>query len=115
MAKTKPNFETLIKDFKTYTQNSGSGAAKTGYKSANHMANVGDEIRKYIQEIASATVADKETAAEIAANMSEVLKAKDAQINSISAQIKLLTNTVALLSQSLANKERRQTRWRTQI
>ncbi len=32
-------------------------------------------------------------------------KAKDTQINNITAQIKLLTDTVALLSKSLANKE----------
>ena len=98
-------FETLVRDFETYTQNSGGGAAKMGYDSANHVADVGDEIRKYIQEIASATVADKEKTAEMAANMSEAAKAKDAQIDSITAQIKLLTDTVALLSRSLANKE----------
>ena len=97
-------FETLVKDFKTYMQNSRGGAAKTGYKSANQMANVGDEIRKYIQEIASATVANKERMAELVANISNAAKVKDTQINSITAQIKLLINTVALLSQLLANK-----------
>ena len=69
------------------------------------MADVGDKIRKYIQEIASATVADKERTAELAANISDATKAKDAQINIITMQIKLLTDTVALLSQSIANKE----------
>jgi hypothetical protein len=69
------------------------------------MADVGNKIRKYIQEIASATVADKERTAELAANISNAVKVKDAQINSITARIKLLTNTVALLSKSLANKE----------
>ena len=59
-AKAKLYSKTLVKDFKTYTQNRGGGAAKTGYKSANQMADVGDKIRKYIQELASATVADKE-------------------------------------------------------
>jgi hypothetical protein len=86
-------FVTLVRDFETYTQNSGGGAEKTGYKSANQMADVGDKIRKYIREIASAT------------NISNATKAKDAQINSITAQIKLLTNIVALLSHSTANKE----------
>ncbi len=62
-------------------------------------------IQKYIQEIASATVADKSKTAELAANINKATKAKDAQINSITAQIKLLTDTVALLSKSLANKE----------
>ena len=101
----KMYFENLVRDFETYTQNSGGGAAKTGYESANQMADVGDEIRKYIQEPASATVADKERTAELAANISDATKAKDAQINSITAQIKLLTDTIALLSQSIANKE----------
>jgi len=104
-AKAKLYFETLVKDFETYTQNSGGGAAKTGYESANQMADVGDEIRKYIQEIARATVADKERTAELAANISDATNAKDAQIDSITAQIKLLMDTVALLSQSIANKE----------
>ena len=49
------------------------------------MADVGDKIRKYIQEIASATVADKERTAELAANISDATKAKDAQIESITA------------------------------
>ncbi len=76
-----------------------------GYESANHMADVGNEIRKYIQDIASATVADKERTAENLANISKASRAKEAQIDSITAQIKLITNTVALLSNSLAIKE----------
>ena len=46
-------FEVLVRDFETYTQNSGD-YGKKGYESANQMADVGDEIWKYIQEIASA-------------------------------------------------------------
>jgi hypothetical protein len=34
-----------------------------GYESANQMADVGNEIQKYIQEIASATVASNEKTA----------------------------------------------------
>jgi hypothetical protein len=75
------------------------------YESANHMADVGKEIRKYIQDIASATIADKERTAENLANISKASRAKDTQIDSITAQIKLLTDTVALLSKFLANKE----------
>jgi hypothetical protein len=76
-----------------------------GYESTNHMADIGDKIRKYIQYIASATVANKERTAELAANISKAPRAKDVQIKSITAQIKLLTNTIALLLKSLANKE----------
>ncbi len=48
-------FENLMKDFKTYTQNSGGTAAKQGYKSANMAADIGDKLRKYIQKIAMAS------------------------------------------------------------
>jgi hypothetical protein len=104
-AQAKAYFENLVKDFNTYTQNSGGTAGKLGYDSSNHMADVGNEIRKYIQDISSASVAYKERTADLAANISKVSRAKGVQINSITAQIKLLTNTVALLSKSLANKE----------
>jgi hypothetical protein len=103
--KAKRYFKTLIKDFETYTQNSGGTVSKAGYNSANQVADVGDKIQKYIQEIASGTVANKAKTAKLAANISEATKAKDAQINSITAQIKLLTDMVSLLSKSLANKE----------
>jgi hypothetical protein len=53
-------FEGLVRDLETYTQNSGGGSGKMGYESANQMADVGDEIRKYIHEIASAAVASNE-------------------------------------------------------
>ena len=42
-------FEGLVRDFKTYTQNSGKHVKK-GYKSANQIADVGDKIRIYIQD-----------------------------------------------------------------
>ena len=90
---SKLYFEGLVRDFKTYTQNSGDHGKK-GYKSANQIADVGDEIRKYIQEIASASVASNKKAVEFAANISEESKAKDAQFQAMTAQIQALTNTV---------------------
>jgi hypothetical protein len=101
----KTYFKNLVKDFKTYTQNSGKKNGKMRYESANHMTDVDDKIRKYIEDIASATVANKGKTAELSANISKASWAKDVQITTIIAQIKLLTNTVALLSKSLANKE----------
>ena len=56
----KKYFEDLVRYFKTYTHNSGKDAAKAGYKSANQLADVSNKIRRYIQEIPSATAADKE-------------------------------------------------------
>ena len=67
----KMYFEGLVRDFKTYTQNSGGDSGKKGYESANQMADVGGEIRKFIQEIASASVANNDKAAEFTANVSE--------------------------------------------
>jgi len=67
-----------------------------GYESANQMADAGDRIRKYIQEIASASVASNEKAAEFAANVSKESKAKDTQFQAMmTAQIQALINTVA--------------------
>ncbi len=61
--KAKLYFEGLVRDFETYMQNGGGNSAKMGYKSTNQMADVGDKIQKYIQEITSATVAsNKKTA-----------------------------------------------------
>jgi hypothetical protein len=42
--KAKRYFETLVKDFKTYTQNSGGTIGKAGYNSVNQVAYVGNEI-----------------------------------------------------------------------
>ncbi len=45
----KRYFKTLVKDFETYTQNGGGKVGKAGYDSANQVADLGNEIRKYIQ------------------------------------------------------------------
>ncbi len=76
----KTYFENLVKDFETYMQNSGGETVKMGYERANNMAHVGNKIRKCIQDVPSATLANKERTAELAANISEVSRAKDAQI-----------------------------------
>ena len=77
-------------------------AQKKLNESANQIADVGDEIRKYIQEIASASVASNKKAAEFAANISKESKAKDAQFQAMTAQIQTLTNTFATLLASIA-------------
>ena len=99
----KTYFKGLVQDFETYTQNSGGDSGKKGYDSANQMAVFGDEIRKYIQEITSASAANNNKAAEFAANVSKESKAKDAQLQAMTAQIQALTNTVVALSTSIAN------------
>ena len=94
-------FKGLVQDFETYTQNSGNHGKK-GYESTNQIADVGDAIRKYIQEIASASVASNEKATKFAANVSKESKAKDAQFQAMTAQIQALTNTIATLSTAIA-------------
>jgi hypothetical protein len=101
----KKYFKDLVLDFETYTQNRGGATAKAGYESANQMADVGNEIRKYIQDIASATAADKEQTAELAANVHKSEKIKDAQIAAMTAQIKMLADTMAVLTKWIENKE----------
>ena len=66
------------------------------------MADVGNEIRKYIQEISSASVASNKKAAEFAANVSEESRAKDTQFQAMTAQIQALANTVATLLTAIA-------------
>ncbi len=79
--------EGLVQDFETYTQNSGNNLAKMGYESANQMADVGNKIRKYVQEIASATVSSNEKTTKLATNVSKEAKAKDDQLKAMMTQI----------------------------
>jgi hypothetical protein len=64
-------------------------------------ADIGSKLQKYIQEIAIAAAAEKESAA----NISKEMKVKDAQILAMTVQIKLLTDTVTALMKSFGNKE----------
>ncbi len=52
-------FECIIKATDTYKQNAGGGTARCNrYKSANQLAKYGNEIREYIQQLASAGAAN---------------------------------------------------------
>jgi hypothetical protein len=70
------------------------------------MTDFGNKIRKYIQEIASASVTSNEKTAEWAANVIKESKTKDAQLQAMTAQIQALTNTVATLSKAIAAAEK---------
>ena len=88
----KDYFETLVKATDTYAQNAGGGTAgRNKYESANNMADIGDEIREYIANLASA--AADGAAKEQAANT----MGKTNQFDAMAAQIKALTDTVAKL------------------
>ncbi len=52
---SKDYFEKIVKATNTYKQNAGGGTAgHNHYKFANQLANIGDKLRKYIQQLASA-------------------------------------------------------------
>ena len=52
----KNYFEALVKASDTYAQNAGGGTAgRNKYKSANHMADIGNKIREYIANLARAS------------------------------------------------------------
>ena len=95
----KNYFEALVKVSDTYAQNAGGGTAgRNKYESANHMADVGDEIRKYIANLARASAG---TAQEQAANNI----GKTNQLNAMAVQIKALIDAVAKLAAMKENKD----------
>ncbi len=54
----KAHFEAIAKATNTYEQNAGGGTTGSNrYSSANQMADYGDKIREYIQQLASAGAA----------------------------------------------------------
>ena len=83
-------FETLVKATDTYEQNAGTKPSR--YESANQLADLGDEIRGYIQKIAGNNTED-------AANVQTKEK-----LASLEAQISKLTETMTVLAASM-NKE----------
>ena len=84
-ALAKNHFELKVKAHETYIQKSSSDAAgHNKYESANNMADIGDKIKDYI--------------AQMAANMREADKKKDAEMADMAAQIKQLTVSVAKLA-----------------
>ena len=64
-------------------------------KSANNMADIGDEIKDYIVKMASASVTNNDL---LVANMCEADKKKDTEMADMAAQIKQLTASIAKLA-----------------
>jgi hypothetical protein len=87
----KAHFEAILKATNTYEQNTGGGTTgRNWYDSVNQMADYGDEIREYIQQLASAGAAK---ATDTAANIQTKEK-----LTSMEAEIKKLTTTIALMT-----------------
>jgi hypothetical protein len=96
----RPYFECIVKATDTYKQNAGGGTAgRNCYESANHMADVGNKLREYIQQIASAGAAN---ATETANN----LQTKD-KLATMEAEIKKMTATIAAMAAMMGNNENR--------
>ena len=98
--KAKLYFEPLVKDYKVYAQNSNGTAGKHNFESMNQAtkADAGDELRKYIAGIAQAVVTQEEQAA----NIQDSSKASS---DAMAAQIKTMSNQIAQLTKTMANKE----------
>jgi hypothetical protein len=93
----KAQFEALVKSHDTYAQNSGGGTAgRHAYESANSMADLGDKIKDYIAKLASTSVTNND----VLANIRDTVRTKDSQIEVMAAQLKLLSDTVALLAKN---------------
>jgi hypothetical protein len=93
----KQYLEMLVKATDTYEKNAGGGTAgRNKFKSANQLADCGNEIRNYIAQIVSAVTANNNHAANI--------QLKDTQFNAMLAQIKALTKTVAKLTANKGNE-----------
>ena len=76
----------------------GGTTERNKYESANHMADIGNEIREYIVNLASASAGATQ---EQAANT----MGKTNQFNTMAAQIKALTNAVAKLADAKEDKD----------
>jgi hypothetical protein len=92
---TKQYFEAIVKATDVYEQNTGSGSARgKKYESANQMADIGDELREGIQQIAS-NGANKEQAVNTQATE---------KFSAMEAEIKKLTATIAQMASKLNNE-----------
>jgi hypothetical protein len=88
----KAHFEEIVNATDTYEQNAGGETAgRSRYESANQMADHGNEIREYIQQLASTSVANNAT--DTAANIQTMNK-----LTTMEAEIKKLTATIASIA-----------------
>jgi len=95
----KTHFEMIVNATDTYKQNAGGGTAgRNRYESANQMADYGDEIREYIQQLASASTTNNAT--DTAANVQTMNK-----LTTMEVEIKKLTATIASMTTKRNNGE----------
>jgi hypothetical protein len=93
----KAHFEAIVKATNTYEQNAGGGTTRRNrYDFANQMADYGDKIREYIQQLASAGTAK-------ATNTASNIQTKE-KLTLMEAEIKKLSTTIALLTSMFNGK-----------
>ncbi len=93
-------FKRIVKATDTYEQNAGGGmAGRNRYESANQMADVGNEIREYIQQLVSAGAAN-------ATDTADNAQTKE-KLATMEAEIKKLTATIAAMTAKMSNNENR--------
>jgi len=91
-------FERIVKATDIYEQNAGGGTAgRNRYDSANQMADYGDDIQEYIQQLVSTGAV---SATDAAANVQTKEK-----LSTVKAEIKKLTATIAAMATKLTNNE----------
>jgi hypothetical protein len=91
-------FKRIVKATDTYQQNAGGGTAGCNcYESANQLAEYGNEIREYIQQLASAGAAN---ATDNAVNVQTKEK-----LTTMEDEIKKLTATIAAMAAKMTNNE----------
>ncbi len=91
-------FKHIVKATNTFEQNAGGGTAgRNCYESTNQMADVGDEIRKYIQQLASVGAAN-------AMDTADNAQTKE-KLATMEAEIKKLTATIAAMTAKMSNNE----------
>ena len=92
---TKAYFKAIVKATDVYEQNIGGGSTRgNNFESANQMADIGDELREWIQQIAT-TSANKEQAANTQATE---------KISSMEVQIMKLTATIPQMAANMNNE-----------
>ena len=93
----RAHFKALMKSHGTYAQNSGGGTTgRHAYESTNSMADLGDEIKNYIAKLATTSITNNNELA----NIRDTVRTKYSQIEALAAQIKALSDTVALLAKN---------------
>jgi hypothetical protein len=95
---TRAYFEQIFKATNTYEQNVGGGTdGHNHYESANQMADYGDKIREYIQQLTSPGAAN---ATDNASNVQT-----NDKLTTMEAEIKKLMATIAAMAAKMTNNE----------